>query len=127
MSRNEGVIADTLFAGVTRPALTFGVPYAALLVNGFATLELFLMTRNLLALAVCVPIHGIAWLLCLAEPRIFELLAVRVQVRARSGPRGRRRWGAASYSVLPARIAAVADEPPAAVVESGGSRACDWR
>ena len=92
-----GVTADTLFVGVTRPAMALGVPYAALLANAFVTLELFLVTRNLLWLLIAVPLHGLAWLVCLAEPRAFELLAVWGQVRARAGFRGRQRWRAISY------------------------------
>ena len=38
---------DVVFVGVTRPAMRFGVPYAALIVNALITLELFLLTRNL--------------------------------------------------------------------------------
>lgn len=127
MEPQDGVIADTLFAGATRPALALGVPYAALLLNGFVTLETFLVTRNLLALLLCVPIHGLSWLVCLAEPRFFELLAVRVQVRARAGSGGRRRWGAASYAALGCGAEARRAEVPAAVVEAAGSAACTWR
>ena len=82
MRDTAGVIADPLYVGLTRPALALGVPYAALLANAFLTLELFLLSRNLLCVLLCVPLHGIAWLLCLAEPRYFELLAVRWQIRA---------------------------------------------
>ena len=124
MRANDGVIADMLFAGITRPALALGVPYAALLVNGFVTLELFLVTRNLLALAVCAPIHALAWLLCLAEPRFFELLAVRTQVRARAGAGGHRRWGAASYAALARAPNTPRRVEPTAVVESTGSAPC---
>ena len=124
MNRNNGVIADTLFAGVTRPALALGVPYAALLLNGFVTLELFLVTRNLLALLICVPIHGVAWLLCLAEPRFFELLAVRAQIRARGGSGNRRRWGAVSYAALSGRSRAKSTRPPVAIVETEATRTC---
>jgi type IV secretion system protein VirB3 len=91
------VTADPLFVGATRPAMAFGVPYAALLANAFLTLELFLVTRNLLWLLIAMPLHGLAWLVCLAEPRAFELLAVWGQVRARAGFRGRHRWRAVSY------------------------------
>lgn len=92
-----GVTADPLFVGATRPAMALGVPYAALLANAFLTLELFLVTRNLLCLLIAMPLHGLAWLVCLAEPRAFELLAVWAQVRARAGFRGRQRWRAVSY------------------------------
>jgi len=97
VEKNGGVIADTLFVGVTRPALALGVPYAALLLNALVTLELFLVTRNLLWLSVCFPLHGLAWLACLAEPRFFELLAVWGTVRARGGFGVTRPWCAHSY------------------------------
>ena len=80
--------------------MALGVPYAALLANAFLTLELFLVSRNLLWLLIAMPIHGLAWLVCLAEPRAFELLAVWVQVRARAGFAGRRRWRAVSYGAF---------------------------
>ena len=73
--RNRGVTADSLFLGVTRPAMAFGVTYSALLVNAVVTVELFLVTRNLLWLAACVPVHGVFWLLCLSEPRILASLS----------------------------------------------------
>lgn len=74
LDTETGLIADPLFVGVTRPAMAFGVTYSALLVNGLVTLELFLLTRNLLWLLLFVPLHTLAWLLCQAEPRIFDLL-----------------------------------------------------
>jgi type IV secretion system protein VirB3 len=94
------VTADPLFVGATRPAMALGVPYAALLANAFLTLELFLVTRNLLLLLIALPLHGLAWLVCLAEPRAFELLAVWAQVRARAGFRGRQRWQTVSYGAF---------------------------
>jgi type IV secretion system protein VirB3 len=97
---DAGVTADPLFVGATRPAMALGVPYAALLANAFLTLELFLVTRNLLWLLLAVPLHGLAWLVCLAEPRAFELLAIWGQVRARAGFRGRRPWRAVSYGAF---------------------------
>ncbi len=110
------MIADTLFVGVTRPAMALGVPYAALLANAFITLELFLVTRNLLWLLVAAPLHGLAWLVCLAEPRAFELLAVWGQVRSRSGFRGRRPWRAASYGAFRPHGACRTGAVPRAVV-----------
>lgn len=115
---NEGVIADTLFIGVTRPALALGVPYAALLLNALLTLELFLTTHNLLWLLVCLPLHGLSWLACLAEPRFFELLAVWGQVRLRGGYAGRRSWRARSYACFGRLVG------PAPIVEHSGARAC---
>lgn len=99
---NEGVIADPLFVGITRPAMALGVTYGAALANGMVTVELFLLTRNLLALLVCLPIHGILWILCAVEPRFFEL--VLLNLRARRGTRASRlTWRATSYAPAPLR------------------------
>jgi type IV secretion system protein VirB3 len=92
--------------------MALGVPYAALLANAFLTLELFLMTRNLLWLLIAVPLHGLAWLVCLAEPRAFDLLAVWGRVRARAGFGGRHRWRAASYGAFrPYGVRGATDSP----------------
>ena len=100
MATNSGVVADVLYVGVTRPALALGVPYSAVLINAFVTLELFLLTHNLLWVLVCVPLHLTAWLVCLAEPRYFELLALWAATRAHASRRQARSWGAHSYSAL---------------------------
>jgi type IV secretion system protein VirB3 len=118
---SAGVVADPLFLGVTRPALALGVPYSALLVNAFVTMELFLSTRNLLCLLICLPLHGLAWLACLAEPRFFELLAVWGRIRARGGNRGRRPWSARSYGCLRRGVGGL-DHPAAIVVEAVEAR-----
>lgn len=85
MERETGLVADPLFVGVTRPAMAFGVTYSALLVNAFVTIELFLLTRNLLWLLLCAPIHALSWLLCQAEPRFFDLLLLWGRTRAVGG------------------------------------------
>ena len=53
--RNLGLTADPLFVGATRPPMRWGVTYSALLVNGVFTMEVFLLTKNLLILALAVP------------------------------------------------------------------------
>jgi type IV secretion system protein VirB3 len=116
------VTADPLFVGATRPAMACGVPYAALLANAFLTLELFLVTRNLLWLLIALPLHGLAWLVCLAEPRTFELLAVWGQVRARAGFRGRHRWRAISYGPFRPQTARLASAVPWPIVDSESGR-----
>jgi len=118
---DAGVTADPLFVGVTRPAMALGVPYAALLANAFLTLELFLVTRNLLWLLVAVPLHGLAWLVCLAEPRTFELLAVWAQVRARAGFGGRQPWRAVSYGAFRCRSSARSAPLPWPIIDLPGA------
>lgn len=98
--RNAGVIADPLFVGATRPAMAFGVTYSALLTNAIVTVEMFLLTRNLLWLLLCVPVHGVFWMLCLTEPRFFDLGLLWGRTRGAGMLRNRRRWGANGYSAL---------------------------
>jgi len=99
-ARNTGVTADALFVGVTRPAMAFGVTYSALLVNAVVTVELFLVTRNLLWLLACVPVHGLFWLLCLTEPRFFDLGLLWGRTRGPGLYGNGRWWRAQGYSAL---------------------------
>ena len=88
---------DLLFVGMTRPAMRFGVPYAALIVNALVTLELFLVTRNLLSLLATIPIHGLVFGLSASEPRFFELLKVWALVRVQAGAGAATPWSALTY------------------------------
>src|SRR5258706_16098143 len=82
--------------------MALGVTYGAALGNGMVTVELFLLTRNLLALLVCLPIHGMLWILCAVEPRFFELLLLHL--RTRRGRRASRAvWRASTYAPAPFR------------------------
>lgn len=74
MSKNGGIIVDTLFVGPTRPTMFLGVTWQAFVVNIIVTMEAFVWTRNLLWLLLFIPFHGICYLMCLRDPRIFELL-----------------------------------------------------
>jgi type IV secretion system protein VirB3 len=100
-TRNDGVTADPLFLGVTRPAMAFGVTYSALLFNAVVTVELFLLTRNLLWLLACLPVHGLFWLLCLSEPRFFDLALLWGKTRGPGLFGNGRVWRAQGYSALP--------------------------
>jgi len=66
---NPNLTVDPLFVGATRPPMRWGVTYAALLFNLVFTMELFLLTKNLLALLCCVPVHGVFALLCSRDAR----------------------------------------------------------
>jgi type IV secretion system protein VirB3 len=95
-----GVVADPLFVAMTRPAMAWGVPYSALVVNAMVTIELFVSAKNLVLLLVCVPVHGLFWLLCLREPRFFELAQLWGRTRGGSVLGNLLFWGANSYSPL---------------------------
>jgi type IV secretion system protein VirB3 len=92
--------ADPLFVGATRPPMRWGVTYAALLFNMVFTMEVFLLTRNLLALLLCVPIHALCALLCARDPRFFDLIVLWARTRLPAFWGNLRLWQAASYSPL---------------------------
>jgi len=97
---NEGLTADVLFVGATRPPMRWGVTYSALLVNGVFTMEVFLLTKNLLTLAIALPIHGICALLCARDARFFDLLLLCGRTRMPALLANARLWRSSSYSPL---------------------------
>jgi type IV secretion system protein VirB3 len=99
-ARNAGLSADILFVGATRPPMRWGVTYAALLANLVFTMEVFLLTRNLLALLVCLPIHGLCALLCARDPRFFDLMLLWGRTRLPALLTTLRVWQASSYTPL---------------------------
>jgi type IV secretion system protein VirB3 len=80
--------------------MRWGVTYAALLINGMVTMEGFLLTRNLLVLLVCLPIHGLFALLCARDARIFDLLLLALRTRISHWFANWRLWGGVSHAAL---------------------------
>jgi type IV secretion system protein VirB3 len=97
---NPGLIADPLFVGATRPPMRWGVTYSALLFNMVFTLEAFLLTKNLLTLLLCAPIHGVSTLLCARDARFFDLVLLWARTRLPALFANLRVWKASSYSPL---------------------------
>lgn len=100
MNRNEGVTVDTLFVGPTRPTTIAGVTWQAFVINIIVVMEAFIWTQNLLWLLLFIPIHGICYLICLHDPRTFELLALAGQTKGAASLGNLRFWGVASFSPL---------------------------
>ena len=98
--RNAGLTAEPLFVGATRPPMRWGVTYSALLCNLVFVMEAFLLTRNLLTLLLCLPIHGLCILLCARDARYFDLLLLWARTRMSALRGNRRHWQASSYSPL---------------------------
>lgn len=98
--RNQGLRADPLFVGVTRPPMRWGVAYPALLLNVISVMEIFLVTRNLLALLIAIPVHGLCALLCARDARFFDLLFLWAGTRLPAYLGNARFWRASSYSAL---------------------------
>ena len=99
-SRNSGLTADTLFVAVTRPPMRFGVTYVAMLMNLVFTMEAFLLTKNLLTLLLCAPIHGVCMLLCARDARFFDLVLLWARTRLPALFANLRLWKASSYCPL---------------------------
>jgi type IV secretion system protein VirB3 len=97
---NAGLTADPLFVGATRPPMRWGVTYSALLVNGVVTMEIFLLTKNLLALLLAAPIHGVCALLCARDARFFDLALLWGRTRIPALLANARFWRSSSYSPL---------------------------
>ena len=99
--RNAGLIADVLFVAVTRPPMRWGVTYSALLFNSVFTMEVFLLTKNLLTLLIAAPIHGVCALLCARDARFFDLILLWGKTRMPAYFANYRVWKASSHGPLP--------------------------
>jgi type IV secretion system protein VirB3 len=100
IERGMGLSADTLFVGATRPPMRWGVTYSALLFNMVFSMEAFLVTRNLLTLLICAPIHGSCMLLCARDARFFDLVLLWARTRLAALSGNLILWRASSYSPL---------------------------
>jgi type IV secretion system protein VirB3 len=98
--QNPGRRVDPLFLGATRPPMRWGVTYSAVLFNLVFTMECFLISRNLLAIGLCLPIHGVCMLLCARDPRYFDLALLWARTRLPACCANLRLWKASSYSPL---------------------------
>ncbi len=78
MAEKEGRLqADSLFQGLTRPAMVLGVSYLYFLLNSVITLIVFINTQDFLTFVFAGSVHGIGYLICLKEPRAIELLMMK--------------------------------------------------
>jgi type IV secretion system protein VirB3 len=74
----NGVDRDILFVALTRPQMFAGVTYSFFIANAVIATELFLIFRSVWALAAALVVHLLGVLLCLREPRFFDLWITRV-------------------------------------------------
>jgi type IV secretion system protein VirB3 len=76
MSRLE---QDPLFVALTRPQMFAGVTYSFFIVNAVLATELFLVFRSLWVLGIALLVHATGAVLCVREPRFFDLWLTRVR------------------------------------------------
>ena len=69
---------DILFVALTRPQMFAGVTYSYFVVNAVISAELFLISRSVWIIAIGLLIHLAGVLLCLRDPRFFDLWIVKV-------------------------------------------------
>ena len=127
--RNTGVTADPLFVGITRPPMRWGVAYEALLLNLVITMEVFVMTKNLLTLLIAIPIHGLCAVLCARDARFFHLMFLWAHTRLPAYFGTVRLWQAASYSPLSLDLPDIHGRRKAVVtvrvgIDGTGARGC---
>ncbi len=74
----NGVERDSVFVALTRPQMFAGVTYSYFVANAILATELFLIFRTIWALLIALVIHFAGVLLCLREPRFFDLWLAKV-------------------------------------------------
>jgi type IV secretion system protein VirB3 len=74
----NGLERDTLFVALTRPQMFAGVTYSFFIANAVLATELFLVFHSIWAVVAALIAHAVGVLLCLREPRFFDLWLTRV-------------------------------------------------
>lgn len=86
---------STVFIALTRPQMFAGVTYSYFVANMIASAEIFLVTKSIWSVFAALILHLAGVLLCLREPRIFDLWLVRVSRCPRV--KNYKMWGCNSY------------------------------
>ena len=74
----NGLERDPLFVALTRPQMFAGVTYIYFIMNMVVATELFLIFKSAWVLLAAMVIHLVGVLLCVREPRFFDLWMTRV-------------------------------------------------
>jgi len=88
--------AAPMFRALTRPQMFGGVTFSFFVINAAVTTEAFLVTRSFWVLPLALLVHGIGYLACLREPRIFDIWITKVSQCPRIRNWGF--WGCNSYA-----------------------------
>jgi type IV secretion system protein VirB3 len=87
---------DPIFLGLTRPTMFMGVTQSFFAINGIINVLLFLAFNSFLPLLILFPLlHGIGYLACLYDSRIFDIWFVYAKKCMRC--KNKRFWGGNSY------------------------------
>ena len=86
---------DICFVALTRPQMFAGVTYSLFVTNVVLATELFLIFKSVWVILVALILHALSILLCLKEPRFFDLWLTRVSKCPRV--KNYKVWGCNSY------------------------------
>ena len=89
------LVRHPVHRALTRPQMFAGVTYSYFIANAIIATELFLIFRSIWALGAALAIHLVGVVLCLREPRFFDLWITRVSRCPRV--RNHAVWGCNSY------------------------------
>lgn len=89
------LVRDTVFTALTRPQMFAGVTYNFFVLNAILVAEVFLLTKSFWVVGIAMIVHLAGVLLCLREPRFFDLWIARVSRCPRI--RNHRLWQCNSY------------------------------
>lgn len=96
--QNDGLIEDTLFVGLTRPPMIFGVTYTAFVLNSIVSMESFIVSNNLLYLLIFLPIHFVCYAICKNDPRTFDIFMLWARTKGASFVGSALFWKCSTYS-----------------------------
>lgn len=74
----NGLERDSVFVALTRPQMFAGVTYSYFVANAVIATELFLIFKSIWALVIALIFHLAGVLMCLREPRFFDLWLTKV-------------------------------------------------
>ena len=86
---------ETVFVALTRPQMFAGVTYSYFVLNAVLAAELFLIFKSFWVIGIALIVHFTGMLMCLREPRFFDLWIARVSRCPRV--KNYRLWGCNSY------------------------------
>jgi type IV secretion system protein VirB3 len=87
--------AEPVFVALTRPQMFAGVTFSYFIANAVISAELFLIFKSFWALGAALLIHLLGVMLCLREPRFFDLWVTRMSRCPRV--KNFKVWGCNSY------------------------------
>lgn len=104
---DDGISDDPLAVALTRPSTRWGVTYPALICNLVVSVEAVVLTHSVVWGLICAPIHAICYLICLNDPRSFELLQLWARSKFNNQIQTRNYWSVSSSGPFdaPARVA----------------------